>query len=93
VSKFPRFPEGIATPFPSAAPPPRDDDATLTPEQFVHRPQVAQKGRGALTNLRGRYDSVRRESFDDGWQAIETGVVHDGINSHTEHELRKALCN
>jgi len=81
LPKFPRFPEGIANPFPSSAPPPRDeDDATLTPEQFVHRPQVAQKGRGAVTNLRGRYDSVRREAFDDGWQDMALPVEHEGAD-------------
>ncbi|EJM95960.1 PA0069 family radical SAM protein [Herbaspirillum sp. YR522] len=80
MSRFPKFPEGIAAPFPAAAASPRElDDATLTPEQFVHRPQVAQKGRGAVTNLRGRYDTVRREAFDDGWQAMQQGGVHQGV--------------
>ncbi|MCA1322747.1 PA0069 family radical SAM protein [Herbaspirillum sp. alder98] len=87
MSRFPKFPEGIAAPFPAAAPPPQDvDDPTLTPEQFVHRPQVAQKGRGAVTNLRGRYDSVSRESFDDGWQAPEMGVEHEGADRDDAHD-------
>ena len=87
MSKFPKFPEGIAAPFPASSPPPRElDDATLTPEQFVHRPQVAQKGRGAVTNLRGRYDTVRRESFDDGWQAMDEGVVHEGVDGDDDND-------
>lgn len=71
MSRFPKFPEGIAAPFPEQPRPPADDDATLTPESYVHRSQVAQKGRGAVTNLRGRYESVSREEFDDGWQALQ----------------------
>ncbi|WDZ97830.1 PA0069 family radical SAM protein [Herbaspirillum sp. WKF16] len=69
-SRFPRFPEGIAAPFPKQPKPPSDDDATLTTETYIHRQQAPLKGRGAVTNLRGRYDSVSREEFDDGWQAL-----------------------
>jgi DNA repair photolyase len=31
------------------------------------RPLAAQKGRGAVTNLQGRYEVNARERFDDGW--------------------------
>ena len=31
------------------------------------RPLAAQKGRGAVTNLQGRYEVHARERFDDGW--------------------------
>lgn len=34
------------------------------------RPLAARKGRGAVSNLQGRYEVNGRESFDDGW-------VHD----------------
>src|SRR5450830_1566666 len=30
----------------------------------------ARKGRGAVSNIQGRYDSVQRVSFDDGWDEI-----------------------
>jgi DNA repair photolyase len=70
VSKFPKLPQGIAAPFPEQPKPPADDDPMLTPEAYIHRGQVARKGRGAVTNLRGRYESVSREEFDDGWQAV-----------------------
>ena len=53
VARFLKLPQGIATPFPQLPQPPGDDDPTLTPEGFVHRPQVAQKGRGAVTNQLG----------------------------------------
>jgi len=70
VATHPKFPQGIAQPFPTQPASLADEDATLTPETFVHRRQAAQKGRGAVTNLRGRYESVEREEFDDGWQAV-----------------------
>ena len=31
------------------------------------RPLKARKGRGAVSNLQGRYEVNGRESFDDGW--------------------------
>ncbi len=32
------------------------------------RPLAPRKGRGAVTNLQGRYEVDQREEFDDGWQ-------------------------
>src|SRR4029079_5248705 len=29
------------------------------------------RGRGTLTNVSGRYESVARIAFDDGWQSLE----------------------
>jgi DNA repair photolyase len=73
MASFPKFPLGVARPFPDqpAPSPSADEDATITPATFIHRQQVAQKGRGAVTNLRGRYESVNREEFDDGWQPLQ----------------------
>lgn len=73
MASFPKFPQGIARPFPDqpAPSPSADDDATITPATFIHRQQLAQKGRGAVTNLRGRYESVNRQEFDDGWQPLQ----------------------
>jgi len=34
---------------------------------FLARPPVAAKGRGAVTNLQGRYELRQREAVDDGW--------------------------
>ena len=70
MAKPPNYPHGIAAAFPKSPEPPKDDDPTLTPEVYLHRQQVARKGRGAVTNLRGRYETVIREEFDDGWQAV-----------------------
>ncbi|AON54228.1 PA0069 family radical SAM protein [Herbaspirillum seropedicae] len=70
MASFPKFPQGIAQPFPIQPTPTAEDDPTLTPATFIHRSQVAKKGRGAVTNLRGRYEQVSREEFDDGWQPM-----------------------
>ncbi|WP_020652943.1 PA0069 family radical SAM protein [Massilia niastensis] len=35
------------------------------------RPPVARKGRGAVSNLQGRYEVNGRERFDDGWEHDE----------------------
>jgi len=70
MAKPPNYPHGIAAAFPKSPEPPKDDDPTLTPGVYLHRQQVARKGRGAVTNLRGRYETVIREEFDDGWQAV-----------------------
>ena len=35
--------------------------------EFPVAPPVPRKGRGAVTNLQGRYEVDQREVFDDGW--------------------------
>jgi DNA repair photolyase len=41
-----------------------NDDAELP---FVQPPLKAKKGRGAVSNLQGRYETLIREDIDDGW--------------------------
>jgi DNA repair photolyase len=40
-------------------------------------PPAPRKGRGAVTNLQGRYEVDQREAFDDGWQP--TGEEEEGV--------------
>jgi len=70
MPKYPHFPQGIAAPFPDAPDTAQEADGSLAPEPYLHRPQTALKGRGAVTNLRGRYDAVAREAFDDDWHPV-----------------------
>ncbi|MFP3624625.1 hypothetical protein SB771_35720, partial [Burkholderia sp. SIMBA_051] len=35
-------------------------------------PPAPRKGRGAVTNLQGRYEVDQREAYDDGWQHVES---------------------
>lgn len=39
-------------------------------------PPAPRKGRGAVTNLQGRYEVDRRETFDDGWR--QPGAEEEG---------------
>ena len=41
-------------------------------------PPTARKGRGAVTNLQGRYEVDQREAFDDGWQQAGEGERAQG---------------
>ena len=34
---------------------------------FIQQPLKATKGRGAVSNLQGRYEALIREDIDDGW--------------------------
>jgi DNA repair photolyase len=45
-----------------------DEQVMLPP-----RPLAARKGRGAVSNIQGRYEVNGRESFDDGWSHDEDG--------------------
>lgn len=47
---------------------PRDNGGQAV---YFHRPADVVKGRGAVTNLQGRYERDVRECFDDGWPADE----------------------
>jgi DNA repair photolyase len=38
-------------------------------DEFPIAPPAPRKGRGAVTNLQGRYEIDQREAFDDGWVA------------------------
>ncbi|MBV8627325.1 MAG: PA0069 family radical SAM protein [Paraburkholderia sp.] len=39
----------------------------LSADEFPIAPPTPRKGRGAVTNLQGRYEVDQRETFDDGW--------------------------
>ncbi|WP_432260355.1 PA0069 family radical SAM protein [Cupriavidus sp. TMH.W2] len=45
----------------------RDADPDAQAPQAGPRPPVARKGRGAVSNLQGRFERDQREVFDDGW--------------------------
>jgi DNA repair photolyase len=46
--------------------PPEDPNCDPEPP-FVQPPVKAKKGRGAVSNLQGRYETLTREDTDDGW--------------------------
>lgn len=57
-----------------------DSDAQGLPLQRAPTPQ---KGRGAVSNLQGRYELSARESFDDGWPQDEEAEAGNPPRRHT----------
>ena len=49
-----------------------DRETSAEQPMLLPRPLAAHKGRGAVSNMQGRYEVHGREDFDDGW-AIEPG--------------------
>ena len=63
---------------------PDDDSLPDTQPVLLHRPLSARKGRGAVSNLQGRYETHAREAFDDGWPETETEDTGSGTAWKTE---------
>jgi DNA repair photolyase len=51
-------------------------------------PPAPRKGRGAVTNLQGRYEVDQREAFDDGWQQPASGEDLDDADAGAIPALR-----
>jgi hypothetical protein len=55
------------------------------------RPLAARKGRGALSNLQGRYEVNSREAFEDGWESeIEIGSA-SAFKTQVTDEAAKSI--
>ena len=56
------------------------DDELNNEVQPIAAPLKGRKGRGAVTNMQGRYELQQRESFDDGWtQEDEKNIDADDV--------------
>lgn len=53
------------------------------------RPLAARKGRGAVSNLQGRYEVNGREEFDDGWERDEE--ESPGVPTVVSDEIAKSI--
>ncbi|TDV25930.1 DNA repair photolyase [Paraburkholderia caballeronis] len=51
---------------------------------FPVAPPAPRKGRGAVTNLQGRYEVDQREAFDDGWRHGEQDAADDAPALRTQ---------
>jgi len=61
------------------------NDSDPDPEAWYPvAPPSPRKGRGAVTNLQGRYEVDQRETFDDGWQQ----PAHDETDADSASALR-----
>jgi DNA repair photolyase len=65
-----------------------DHDLIQTDQWLPHKPQ-AQKGRGAISNITGRFEVQESEKVDDGWyQEAEADVR---IKTHVTQEMAKSI--
>ena len=55
------------------------------------RPLAARKGRGAVSNMQGRYEVNGRESFDDGWVHDEDDDEPAPFKTHVTDEFAKTI--
>jgi DNA repair photolyase len=62
-------------------------------QPFVRRSLKARKGRGAVSNLQGRYEVLAREAVDDGWPQVDTRQASEDAENagediavHTERQ-------
>jgi DNA repair photolyase len=55
------------------------------------QPLRAQKGRGAVSNLQGRYEVYGREQFDDGWDHADEDGEPRVWKTHITDELAKTI--
>ncbi|CAG2143204.1 PA0069 family radical SAM protein [Cupriavidus numazuensis] len=62
----------------------RERDADDTGTAAGPRPPVARKGRGAVSNIQGRYERDQREPFDDGWSATSYDDESAGTDDPAE---------
>ena len=46
--------------------------------EYPIAPPTPRKGRGAVTNVQGRYEVDQREAVDDGWMRHEEGEGEEG---------------
>ncbi len=59
-------------------------------DAWQSRPLTALKGRGAVTNIEGRFDYQQIEEFDDGW-ALENDDSLPGVKTQVSAEYAKTI--
>lgn len=71
----------------------RTIDREYSAEQIVlpPRPPAATKGRGAVSNIQGRYELNGRERFDDGWAVLEDDDVPAPSRTVVSDEIAKSI--
>jgi DNA repair photolyase len=63
-----------------------DDLYTDAEPPWVQPPLKAKKGRGAVSNLQGRYEVTVREAIDDGWPQ-DTNEADTGVDEGSSHPI------
>ncbi len=65
-----------------------EDDPQAEQPIFIQPPLKARKGRGAVSNLQGRYEVLAREDMDDGWS--HDGEADSEADSPTDTDVTAA---
>ncbi|RZA06362.1 MAG: PA0069 family radical SAM protein [Moraxellaceae bacterium] len=60
-------------------------------DQWIVAPLKAQKGRGAVSNLAGRYETQITEVIDDGWSHDDEDSAPIPASTHVTFELAKSI--
>ena len=68
-----------------------DDSDTPDIPEFPIAPPAPRKGRGAVTNLQGRYEVDQREAVDDGWQAGAEDDEPKALRTQVFEERAKSI--
>lgn len=66
----------------------------VDPKLAQRYPILLHKGRGAASNLQGRYEMNTRETFDDGWSDSDAGDDDDGsaqLQTEVVNETAKSI--
>ena len=67
------------------------DDNVEEQVMLPPRPLKASKGRGAVSNLQGRFETRPRESFDDGWDEEDDGDERTQFKTLVSDEFAKTI--
>jgi DNA repair photolyase len=67
------------------------DDELEGQVMLPSQPLRAQKGRGAVSNLQGRYEVYGREQFDDGWDHADEDGEPRVWKTHVTDEVAKTI--
>jgi DNA repair photolyase len=66
-----------------------DDHDLIQTDQWIPPKPQALKGRGAVSNITGRFEIQTSEKTDDGWYQEEEAV--SGIKTHVTEEIAKSI--
>ncbi|HZV64828.1 MAG TPA: PA0069 family radical SAM protein [Telluria sp.] len=70
--------------------PDRENDFEVQP-MLPPAPLAARKGRGAVSNIQGRYEVNGREGFDDGWTHDEEHEAAPALKTQVTDEYAKTI--
>ena len=66
-------------------------DEHIDPDPWVPPPLTSQKGRGAISNIIGRYETQATEVIDDGWWQDNDLEQRPASATHVTHEIAKTI--